>query len=196
MHIPPGYMQINWLFAREGDSELMLTSWAAEIAAFDDVNGPDDLFLAWQQSDMRTITTDATSLVRVECVVGTSDPSAPITLDSVSASNPGGAAEDALPNNCALLVKKVTIRGGRRGRGRCFYPDLQQDRVSETGLVGGANLSGYQDAWNDWVTAVEAVTGIVNLVLLHSDAADGDPDTITNWVVQGKIATQRRRMRP
>lgn len=196
MFIPPGYMQINLRFTRVGDPEPMLTSMAALIEAFDPVTGPDDLSAAVGTSDMMGITTNDTSYVGLECVIGTGDPSEPITLESIQNTGTGSSTNPPLPENCALLVKKVTLRGGRKGRGRCYWPDVQIAHVGDAGGITGSDLTAYQTAWDDLITAIEGVDGITSLVLLHSADEDGDPDVITSWIVQNKIATQRRRLRP
>lgn len=104
----------------------------------------------------------------------------------------GGAAINALPSNCALLVQKRTAIGGRSGRGRFFLPwALEESDVSEVGLIDGSTRSDWQDLMDDFLAGLSAAD--YPMTLLHSGA--GDPAAVTSLSVQQVIATQRRRLR-
>jgi len=104
----------------------------------------------------------------------------------------------ALPNNCAILAQKRTARGGRRGRGRMFFPPFFIGEGSVTS-AGGVTTS-LIDQWNleleNWRAG--AATNVAPLYLLHDAPEIGPPippDAVTSLVGQYQIATQRKRMR-
>lgn len=112
------------------------------------------------------------------------------TTDSIGTSS--GAR---LPANSALLVRKLTSRGGRRGRGRVFIPwRLEEGQVDELGLIGSVQLAAMQselDAWYD-----DLVSRDIEMVLLHStgESTPGAPNAVTSLSAVALIGTQRRRL--
>ena len=98
-----------------------------------------------------------------------------------------------LTSNTAVLLKKVTARGGRKGRGRMFIPGIgvSEIDVDESGIIGVTQIGILQGIWAAFFAALPA-QGILP-VLLHSDG--GAPDSITSVNIEGTVATQRRRMR-
>lgn len=130
------------------------------------------------------------SYLGVECTEMTL--TGPITGSSLSTlQGTGGAA--TLPPNCAMLVKKQTLLGGRKGRGRMFVPPLHftETDVDALGNITPASLAGVVTAYNAALTAQNATE--YDAMLLHSDATE--PSLITGLSVVTTLATQRRRMR-
>lgn len=102
-----------------------------------------------------------------------------------------------LPNNSAVLVKKATSVGGRRNRGRMFFPNPQEGEVDQAGQVTSAGVS----AWNTVLLgllpggSVHTAFGFLgNAQVLHESGSQ-TPTQVTDLATQPKIATQRRRMR-
>lgn len=111
----------------------------------------------------------------------------------------GTGAQQVLPNNCAILVSKLTNRGGRRGRGRLYLPPAFIAEGNVT--VNGSLLASVRDSitldFETWRAAVTATP--FDLQLLHSDPPVGSPpppDPIVGFICSGTIATQRTRLRP
>lgn len=114
----------------------------------------------------------------------------------------GVASGGGMPANCALLLKKRTARGGRRGRGRIFLPWGQvETKVDEAGKITNADVTAAQLGVTSWFN--QLATNNVPMVVLHSESspdnkhgptAPGAPDLVTGLVVDAVIATQRRRM--
>jgi hypothetical protein len=103
----------------------------------------------------------------------------------------GTVGGQAAPPNLALLVRKNTALGGRRGRGRCYIPGLPEFALDQNGLVVSSIITIAQDFFTDWGGAM--VLASKPLHLLHGDATS--PTAISSLVVDGKLATQRRRLR-
>lgn len=112
----------------------------------------------------------------------------------------GTASGQMTTQNCAQLVKKVTARSGRRGRGRMFLPYVMEDNVNDIGMLTPT-----------WQTAIN--TALLNLLgylagtshgavstpmhLLHSPGSTSTPlpDLVTSMFIDPLIGTQRRRLR-
>jgi hypothetical protein len=110
----------------------------------------------------------------------------------------GTWAGNSLPNNCALLVRKMTAQAGRLGKGRMYVPpfSVAETNVDQRGNLAGSTIANFQTQMNNFFTAFEAV---VPAVLLHTYPPGGvglAPTPILNLALQPKIATRRLRMRP
>lgn len=106
----------------------------------------------------------------------------------------GTGAQDQMPPNVALLVKKVTQFGGRHNQGRMYLPPAW---LSETVVTSAGNLAG-----GDVITingmleasrAAQVAAGF-DLYLLHSTAGP-IPVPIDSLSIDSRVATQRRRLR-
>lgn len=115
----------------------------------------------------------------------------------------GDNASASLPPNSNLLIRKITTRGGRRGRGRLFIPWLLgEGSVDDVGLIAGATVTANQGRANDWLDAMNLDPGATPMVVLHSPSAEdvenptatGAPNVVTSLVVDSLIGSQRRRL--
>lgn len=111
------------------------------------------------------------------------------TVSAVTGTKPG----NALPSNCALLVRKNTGLGGKQNRGRFFLPPawIDEESVDPSGTITGSVLD-LEDFLGQLLSDMTDV-GIPPR-LLHSDP-ELTPAPITSLSLQSKIATQRRRLR-
>lgn len=106
----------------------------------------------------------------------------------------GSKSGTTVPNNCSVLLKKVTNTGGRRGRGRaflppCFNPETNFDAAGFMSAPDTAlTLAPYTAAF-----AAAVVAGI-DPVLYHQ-TPPYTPSLITAFQMSNQLATQRRRMR-
>lgn len=113
----------------------------------------------------------------------------------------GAITGDVEPSSVAILVKKVTLTGGRRGRGRVFFPwCLPHDKVDDVGVIDPSYKATFQGACDDWMVLLSSARGGVQatpMVLLHDDEGESAapaPSAVTGLVVQSLIGTQRRRL--
>ncbi len=186
--IPTGFAQASWRFSLANDAEPMVTTIGLDVSAGSVQAAADDFADLWLSqfpaSNMAAGWTYLGAVLRV----GTGG--APLIVEAPRnvAGTSGGAS---LPNNCALLIKKITGLGGRSGRGRMFVPitSVGEDSVSPTGVITPATVTSLQTAW----TALK--NGMVPFLLHDSLSPVTTPTPITSLVVDGRIATQRRRMR-
>jgi hypothetical protein len=113
----------------------------------------------------------------------------------------GVTTKSSLPPNCALLVHKVTTRGGRRGRGRMFLPwTISENNCDEGGLIDSSTLTDLSGKTNMFLTQLNSAG--VPMVVLHQASkpntahptAPGPPNPVTSLVVDKLVSTQRRRL--
>jgi hypothetical protein len=196
MHIPVGFGTVSYIWIKDGDSEEMVTSFGFHtLGDPPTVSDANLMFEAWSTSSMQTTTTDSLTLLRVEYGVAVTTDDELIVATSDEAIVNGAGTSDPAPINCALLVKKVTGLSGRKNRGRFYYPDVFADVVSPAGVLSPAAVIDYQAAVLDWFGTLAAVGVLDGAVLLHTDPLD-TPTPVLQVIVQNKIATQRRRLRP
>ena len=114
----------------------------------------------------------------------------------VSGTTAGTGSTDRLPPNCAVLLRKITDRPGRTGRGRMCLPwAVGEAEVGETGVLTGGAVTAIQALADDFEVELTAVD--LEHVLLHTATAPGGttPSAVTGLQVQNLIGTQRRRLR-
>lgn len=106
-----------------------------------------------------------------------------------------GTAAVYSPDNCSCIVTKRTAFLGVRNRGRVYFPPIPETLVDEGGVVDATFRSDVQGVMNTLLSAVNAATGIDNMILLHSEGVAGVPPDVTSLQVQAVIGTQRKRIR-
>lgn len=118
----------------------------------------------------------------------------------------GDRTTASLPQNCALLVDKNTMLGGRKNQGRFFLPGaLAEGDVDNVGVISPATVAAWQTRADDFIDYLnDAASGSgataespAAMVILHNATDPGDevPTTVSSLTVQGIISTQRRRLR-
>lgn len=124
---------------------------------------------------------------------------------------PGGVASaSGLSPNSAYLCTKQTAVGGRRGKGRMFIPGCDESTVGPSGLLTPSFVTTLQGLVDGYLA--DLLTADTPMVLLHGPATewvlvDGQPrrvpvagpipapDVVTGMAVNGRVGTQRRRLR-
>lgn len=188
--IPPGFANAAFRYSLTGDPEVMVTTcgFVLDGDPADLANG----LVVGHNAEFAagTISADWTFL-GVHLAVG-QDGAPPVTVEAnVPRAGSGGAQN--IPNNCAYLLRKLTGFGGRTGRGRMYIPPFfaSEADISRTGMVTEPTRTNMENNWRN-VLALE-----LQPVLFHDDAGAGPfvPTPITQFVMDARIATQRRRMR-
>lgn len=103
----------------------------------------------------------------------------------------GAVTGTGSPPNVAFLVEKNTAAGGRANRGRMFLPGVTESYVTDSGALIPAAVADWQVALDAWLEDLD--TNGSPMVLLHS--ASSDPTTVASLTIDGRVATQRRRLR-
>ncbi len=194
--IPAGFVQYALRVKHDNDPELMIMTCGHDVqgATGTPAGDLDAIAGAWQN----LLTNLCTRAVFQDIVgyYGTSDPNERIVVE-VARGGRGAQPDQMLPQNVAMLVKKTTNQGGRRGRGRMFFPHLlAESTVDETGNIGQSTVTAYQDLLNTVRTQLAAIGG--GPVLLHATSLTsvaGPPTPVNAFVLSSVVATQRRRLR-
>lgn len=150
---------------------------------------------AWNDAgSLNTIMDSQVTMTQVRVSMGT-DAGGGDLVYVLNTSVVGGKSGSSLPPNCALLFKKTTARGGRRGRGRMYLPwALDETLIDETGAIPTPTVTAATAAALVWRLALNSRG--CPLVILHAPGktATGAPDPVTSMVADRLIATQRRRL--
>lgn len=197
MPTPAGYVNYSIEMLAVGDPEPWVVTFAttAELSSIPAETHADRMFAAVQQNIMPRAW-DGMSLSRVVARVG-QDGGDDVIAESTLGPVAGGLAGGFLPQNSALLVRKVSGLGGRRNRGRSYWPGLLRDGdVSNVGqLEAGvrADLQGRMDDFMDSLLATDPGPAL-QPVILHRTGVLA-PTPFSQYVVEPTVATQRNRLR-
>lgn len=105
----------------------------------------------------------------------------------------GAKTIDPLPLNTSVILRKVTSFAGKKYRGRCLLPPLF---FPESAVDNGGNITAvatYQTLWDTAYTNL--VGGAMQPVLLHDDPLLV-PTTINSFLLNSRIGTIGKRLRP
>lgn len=192
MHIPNGFGQINWHLGITGSTRPAEVTLGVELSSF--AGTPDDAAETARDEFAAAFLASVTEDVFLQ---ETTIKYGPNDVGPVGTAAGGGsgafATATSSPQVCYLISKKTAL-GGRKHRGRMYMPGVAESNVDSGGFILTAEVTFFQDKVDDFLTAMTAA----NLVpcLLHGEAdAAMAPDTITQFIVQSKAATQRRRLR-
>lgn len=200
--IPPGFAQVVFEHDLVGDPETMITTLGVELDSASGANADDianDMLGAYGASFQGMINSGYV-ISGVTAYVGQDGP-APLVVTSDAAGFEGDVTGAVLPPNCAVLCRKRTDLAGRRGRGRMYIPGAAEGTVDEVGNLTTVSLTAWQqsaDAFYDRLTSAIGARWYPPVVLHRSEGIGTEPapTPITQFVVERKIATQRRRLRP
>ena len=188
MTIPAGFGQVSWFFSGSGTPLGAATTigfdhnsaaTAAELA---------ESFYTLFAEEAMPVVHNQTDLIGCQVKLGP-DATGPSGLfsDVTTGSLTGGS----FPPNVAFLVHKNTNLGGREGRGRMFIPGVAEGAAVDDGTLSGGTVSSWNTALGTMLLA--AALSDVPFYLLHASATS--PTAIQTLTIDGKVATQRRRLR-
>lgn len=150
-----------------------------------------DIRSAWITTFIPAALSSLYSLYGVQVTINRG--SGPMTGQNMTPS-PGTGAQEVAPPNVAVLMTKETAEGGRANRGRVYLPNGYTNEVSTNGagVIDAGFVTSTQTRWTNFIAAL--VTAGLPMMILHP--ADGpEPTPVTGGIVQGLVATQRRRLR-
>jgi hypothetical protein len=147
-----------------------------------------DAFVDLWDTHLKGDTPSAVTLSSVLVKYGPNDTGASAEVGAGIAGT--GTDGQVQPGVCALIQKR-TADGGRRNRGRIYYP-IGEASILDGGALATAYVTGSQSDWALFLAAMPGNTG--PMVVLHNDAGF-TPTEVTSLSVQARAATQRRRLR-
>lgn len=200
--IPAGYAQCVVEHIRLGDTEPMLCTFGVELdelPAGGEAGVPDAVMEAWIDSIGSGYNLD-TSVTGVTVYVGGGSGGTEVYTSSLSPFT-GPNSNALVPQNTAILIRKRTDLAGKRGRGRLYIPEVPEGSVDAVGTLVPADRAAWQaraSALLANLTTAEPGWNLPMVVLHRSEGAgvEPPPTPVLNLVVESKVATQRRRLRP
>lgn len=190
MTIPDGFAQCNVKFTGTGVPTGAECTFGVSVEAVADTPVELATFVAAQW--VATIGHSQTNQVGVGSVLVKYGPDATGPFAEVVGAGAAGTASASAPPNVAILAKKNTGFGGRKGSGRWFLPGFSETAIDQGGNLDPGLASELQANIDDFL---EDLTGhLTPMVLLHQDDVT-PPYAVTGITVQNKVATQRRRLR-
>lgn len=186
--VPAGFYETTMHFGLAGQSGDIAVSlgWDGH-----DADDPPDF------GDVVTNLTILMGNISVDCALQ----SVTFDLGSSAADNPthdetagffGLSSGQSNPPNVAILIQKRGALGGRRHRGRAYFPGLTQSSINAGGVIDSAVVTGLQTNWDD-MAAAQATDG--DTPALFHQSAPFTPTAVGSFIVQSIIATQRTRLR-
>ncbi len=123
--------------------------------------------------------------------IGTSGGTARATVGTTVGA--GGQVQTSVAPAVAFLIKKRTSDGGKRGRGRIYLPwSIATANLDEGGNIAAASVTAMQTKATAFLTAIQAIAGGVNMVVLHQSGV-ATPSVVSSLTADARAATQRRR---
>jgi len=191
--IPPGYAQVLHRLLLSGDSEEMLVTYGISLSGGGSVTIANDLMASFASNILSQIFNGYQQL-GVVLRVG-QDGADPVVFQSSSAATAGGSGSTPPAQNTAVLVKKVTALGGRRNRGRMFIPGFVGEAdITPAGVITPATVTARQTSCTTWKNGIDSIAGVGQMVVLHSEGPFA-PTDVVGLIVDGIVATQRKRLR-
>lgn len=197
--IPPGFAQVALQFQRDGDPDPWYITYAVDSSAWGgNYNSlANDIVSIWAANTLDALPTD-TRITGVQLRVG-QDGTDPLTLYYPIVRTGTGSGQ-TLPQNCAVLVTKVTSRPGRTGKGRFFWPTIAEGQVNGLGQIDPTYRTSFNASLSLVFLAHEEGFDSgdpLPMYLLHNNGSPGGtlPTVIDGLLVDPVISTQRRRLR-
>jgi len=109
-----------------------------------------------------------------------------------------GGSLNLVPQNTALLVHKRGPVAGNGGRGRMYFPALNEANVDSVGQISAGWLATMNSALTNWLADIAAAAFSGGMVILHNDPGAHSADTpaaVTSLAADPLAASQRRRLR-
>ncbi len=199
--VPPGFIDVAVKISRTGDPDLYITTFGARIITppFTQANATALWGLVRQSFDGITGTGEVLRGITVR--VGQDGD--PLVMEAPG-NTAGLSSGTRTPPNTAVIVSKLSSLGGRRNRGRMFWPSISEGTVDDLGLITATTLSAYQLEFDNFLIGLQGGGGFTQntdqMVILHSTdplnpAPTPAPTVVTGLRVEQLVGTQRRRLR-
>ena len=192
--IPDQFAQINHVLSLTGDNEEMMVTMGLNLnstESTDDLAVVNAAFTAFANR-FKAFLYSAYTFKRIDARINRG--AGIISVSSSATPVAGTGSSQPLPQNCAYLIHKQTAAGGRTGKGRWYLPSAAEGVVDSVGNIDGATITAMNTACASYLSDMSAISGVNSVTLLHSLVGD-IPNDIVSMVLDGKIATQRRRLR-
>lgn len=199
MPVPVGFAQCEIVFTRTGDPQDMVITFGVEVTdpTFHD-SVASHVALAWTTGFSNADISD--QLYQKSAVVHIGEEGGEETTQEATINRTGGDHRPIVPQNTAMLARKITAVGGRQNQGRWFLPWVFEAEVDNVGMLDAGSASKYTTDCNAFLTALNSAAGTAAtpMVIIHKRNKAGivhAPTPVTAITCEQLVATQRRRLR-
>jgi hypothetical protein len=196
--IPTGFAHVIHSYSLAGDNERMAYTYGIALGdlPIDGLNGVAAQLHSATQQNLWDLPSNAYALESTE-VQGAGAVGAPGPVGVYVNRSPGTGTSSHLPQNSSTLVHKRSAAGGRRNRGRLNFIPPAEGAVANNGAIDPSSIAGYQSRFTAWLQAIQGLTAVADMVILHSNGITTvpPPTVVTALTVDPVISTQRRRLR-
>lgn len=187
MAIPVGYGRLSWVLSGGPLPTGARVTLGLDLTSYTDPFGGALAVIKDPCVELfRAVCVSSVRLTQLELKVGPDATGATYT-EPVGVFGLGSG--NAPPPNTAMLVRETSDDASGRLFGRMFWPGFDGANVSEGGVIN--NVEDYQDVFSAFQTDLSAL-GVYPCVL--TSLPEG-PRAVSAFQVQGRAATQRRRLR-
>ncbi len=198
--IPANHGQFAHHFTIPGDNQEMLVTGGYEAEGVDTTANQVALVL----HDLAKTLVNArlptqVTLKRTTTTLVVTEGQDPLVGERIDPSLGGRTSTNLLTQNTAWLIKKLTAAGGRRNKGRQFWPGVPDVSVNDAGVLNANEVTDWNTALAVYVAGAGTSIRIARLVLFHTlppaSTVPLAPTTIVSMIADGMVATQRQRLR-
>jgi hypothetical protein len=189
MTIPEHYSQVNLKFTATNVTGTAEMTFGVHNSFDMDPATVEGLVYPNWNTNLKGLWTNDVTLASI-LVKNGPDASGPF-IDVAHGTVPSGTGL-VVPGQVAALVRKVTLLGGRKGRGRMYHPGVFTGMLNaDQSSIAGATITAMNAAYATFLS--QLASDDIPMVILHGDATT--PTVVTALQVQTQVATQRRRVR-
>lgn len=191
--IPPGYAQASVEHWLTGYNRPAVTTWGVKIQGTP-AAGAAGLAQIFQDHYITAFMPRTDSNVRIRStrmVIGQDggEPLVGVADNGATGSSSRSSTAPAL----ALMATKNTGLGGRRNRGRVYFPwAVSDDSVAENGAVSEGTLTAWNGSLEEFWDLLDQSTLFDGLYVLHGPGL-GAPTEVTGLQANPTIRTQKQR---
>lgn len=190
--IPPGFAEVVNVFDIAGPAGPALVVFGVDPATETDPTViASDIGPMWDTT-VGPLKAMHSSVTLTEVRVTLGQDGGPPTVGAATFSLQGDVAGNGMTPQVTYLIKKVTGFGGRAFRGRMYWPGVQEEAISDSGSISATLDAALLAAADEFLDTLD--TGGYPMVLLHTDGLIA-PTPVTALIPDGRVATQRRRVR-
>lgn len=194
MPTPPGFANVSLQLTLTGYNRPAYVTFGCDPTSTDGAIVGAAILTAYQAAgSLRTICDNAVTLTQIRVSMGTDGTADIPTVLPTSVAGTNTITSN--PASVAALLRKNTALGGRRGRGRMFFPWCIDDAmVDERGAINSAVVTTLTNAGTAFVGAL--TTGNCSMFLLHraGQTPTAAPTQVTSMTCDPIIGSQRRRL--
>lgn len=192
--IPPGFGQASFsITAQGGRPAAVVIGFAGNGGTAQDT--ADTLSFIWSTTILESM---ASALAYNGCRTVQGNDGPPLVAESVEGAGFGGNSGQPVIANTSVLVKKGTGLAGRHYQGRMFLPGATEGQTDDGTTLTTDGVTGWTSSTTAFLEALQTSLDFEGMVILHGPIPGSDqlaPTPVTELVVQGRFATQRRRLR-